>query len=275
MSQHVPLNGVSETLLVTLFYRAKETQSKTPLISDPVAVEIVESLDYDFSRCNKWANQATMAVRTRLFQEAIARFLDENPQSVVINLASGLDNRFSEMDNGTVRWFDLDLPDVIDIRRRYINETDRRTFIATDVMDLDWMDTLGIDDPAIPVLIVSEGLFPYLEEAQAKKLLATIATRFPNSQAVLEIFGSFVVGREWVVTEFRNIRPKPKFLWSPHNAHDMETWDKRFKVTAVENLLERYPERWRFLWHFFKLSEKIRNALGNRIVTLDLNAYKA
>ena len=275
MTQNILLDGVSETMLVTLFYRAMETRSEHPLIEDPKAVEIVESVDYDFSRCNKWTNQACMAVRTRIFQDAIGDFLKEHPHSVVINLAAGLDNRFSELDNGTVRWFDLDLPQVIDVRRRYIEETDRSKFIASDVTALEWIDMLNIEDPSIPVLIVAEGLLPYLEEQQAKTLLSTLATRFPNSRAVFEIFGSFVVGREWVVTEFRDIRPKPKFLWSPHDPSSMETWDKRFKTVAVENLLARYPEQWRFLWHFFKLSSRVRDALGNRIVTLDLNAHES
>lgn len=274
MNQDVLLDGVSETMLVTLFYRAMETRSKEPLISDPVAVKIVDSLDYDFSRCNKWANQATMAVRTRLFQDAIKHYLDCHPNAVVVNMAAGLDNRFTEMDNGVLRWFDLDLPDVIDIRSRYIDETDRRSFIATDVTDHGWMDSLGIEGTDTPVLIVAEGLFPYLQEQQAKALLSTIATRFPNSRAILEIFGSFVVGREWIVSEFKNIRPKPKFLWSPHNPRDMEDWDERFRMLASVNLLDHYPERWRFLWHFFRLSGSIRDALGNRIVTLDLNANK-
>lgn len=275
MANSMLLNGVSETLLVTLFYRARETQSNNPLIKDHKAVEIVESLDYDFSRCNKWTNQACMAVRTRIFQDAIQGFLDENPRSVVINLAAGLDNRFTELDNGTVRWYDLDLPGVIDIRKQFIEETDRRKFIASDVTDLNWIDALDITDKSIPVLIVAEGLLPYLTEQQARTLLSTLSTRFPNSKAVFEIFGSFVVGREWIVPEFKNIRPKPRFLWSPHDPYSMESWDKRFKTLAVENLLARYPEQWRFLWHFFKLSSAIRDAFGNRIVTLDLNAKAA
>lgn len=271
MNRDISLHGVSETLLVTLFYRARETQSATPLIRDPKAVEIVESLDYDFSRCNNWANQACMAVRTRLFQDAIRVFLQEYPDSVVVNLAAGLDNRFSEMDNGTVRWFDLDLPDVIQVRSRFIQETDRRKFIASDVLDLDWIDQLGITDPATPVLVVAEGLLPYLPESQVINLLQTIARRFPVSRTVFEIFASFVVGREWIVTEFRHIRPRPRFLWSPYDAMDLEQWDQHFRIRAVENLLDHYPEKWRFLWHVSRLSQWLRNAFGNRVVTMDLN----
>lgn len=271
MSKEVALDGVSETMLVTLFYRAMETRSDAPLITDPKAVEIVDSLDYDFSRCTNWANQVCMAVRTRLFQDAIKAFIDEHPDAVVVNLAAGLDNRFSEMDNGSIRWFDLDLPAVIETRRQFIEETDRRKFLAMSALDKSWLDMLEIDDPSTPVLVVAEGLLPYLPEIEVVDLLATVADRFPVSRTVFEIFASFVVGREWIVTEFRNIRPKPRFLWSPYNALDMNEWDERFNILAVENLLDHYPEKWRFLWYISRLSRHLRNALGNRVITMDLN----
>ena len=271
MSENIQLNGVPETLLVPLFYRAQETRSPTPLIRDDKAVEIVDSLDYDFSHCNKWSTQACVAVRTKLFQDAIKSFLNKNPNSVIINLAAGLDNRFSELDNGQVRWFDLDLPEVIETRKRYINESERQTFIASDVLDYSWIDSLGIEDRSKPVLIIAEGLLPYLPEDKAKALMSTLADRFPNGQMLLEIFASVSVGREWIVTEFKHIRPIPKIRWSPHNPHDIAQWDSRFKINAVENILAHCRSKWRFLWHLFKTSASIRNLLGSRIITLQLN----
>jgi methyltransferase (TIGR00027 family) len=272
MSEKIALNGVPETLLVPLFYRAKETQSAAPLIRDTKAVEIIKTMKYDFSRCNKWSTQACVVVRTRLFQDAIKHFLSKHPDSVVINLAAGLDNRFTELDNGQVRWFDLDLPEVIEVRKRYISESGRRTFIASDVLDFSWIDQLGLADHTTPVMVVAEGLLPYLPEDKVRQLLSTLADRFPNIQIVLEIFGSFVVGREWCVSEFKHIKPTPRFFWSPRDPYELETWDKRFKTVAVENLFSHYPKQWRMAWHLFKLSSTIRNLLGSRVVTLDLNA---
>lgn len=272
MINKIALNGVPETLLVPLFYRAKETAAASPLIRDAKAVEIVKSLDYDFSRCNKWSTQACVVVRTRLFQDAIKRFLETHPRSVVINLAAGLDNRFDELDNGQVRWFDLDLPDVIEVRRRYIQESSRRTFIGADALDTRWIDQLGLIDFNLPVLVVAEGLLPYLPEDQVKRLLSTLADRFPTIQIVLEIFGSFVVGREWCVSEFKHIQPTPRFLWSPRDPYSLAGWDPRFKTLAVENLFSHYPKQWRMAWHIFKRSATLRNMLGSRVITLDLNA---
>ena len=271
MLKDLSLNGVSETMLVTMFYRAKETQSKNPLINDSKSVEIVKALNYDFSRCTNWANQACVAIRTRMFQDAILAFIDEHPDAVVVNLAAGLDNRFSEVDNGKIRWFDLDLPAVIDARRLFIEETDRRKFIAMDALDTSWLDMLGDCDKTTPVLIVAEGLLPYLPEDKVIDLLTTISERFPVSRVVFEIFASFVVGREWIITEFKDIKPRPRFLWSPYDGYTLSDWSPRFTILSVENQLDMYREKWRFLWYVSRISKHLRNALGNRIVVMDLN----
>ncbi len=267
------LSGVPETLLVPLFYRAKETRDANPLIRDEKAIEIISSIKYDFSKCNKWVTQSCVVIRTQIFQDVIKQFLKNNPDSVVINLAAGLDNRFDELDNGKVLWFDLDFPEVIDIRKRYMQETDRRKFIASDALDFSWIDSLGLSDMNVPVLIVAEGLLPYLPEEKAQELLSVLADKFSNSQIIMEIFGSAVIGREWMVSEFKHIKPVPTFFWSPYNVADIETWDSRFQILSSENVFDRHPKRWRLMRHLFK-SKKIKSMLGSRCILLDLNANK-
>lgn len=265
------LRGVPETLLVPLFYRAKETQSVNPLIKDNKAVEMIKSIEYDFSKCNKWMTQSCVVIRTQIFQDVIKNFLSVNPDSVVINLAAGLDNRFDELDNGKVKWFDLDLPEVIAMRKQFMYESERRKFVASDVLDFDWINSLALEDKTTPVLIIAEGLFPYLPENKVKQLLSKLSDQFPNCRIVMEIFGSAVIGREWMVFEFKHIKPKPTFFWSPYDASEIEKWDKRFKLLSVENLFDRHPKRWRIMRHLFK-SKRVKNMLGSRCLVLDLNA---
>ena len=269
MADATVLNGVPETLLVPLFYRAKETQDPEPLIRDEKAVEIVNSINYDFSHCTKWLTQASVVIRLQIFQDKIKQYIQNNPDCIVINIAAGLDNLFSELDNGRVQWFDLDFPQVIDIRKQYIDETDRRKFIASDALEFGWIDSVDVGNK--PVLIIAEGLLPYLPEVKAKLLLSTLADRFKNSQIILDIFGSFTVGREWLVSEFSHIKPKPSFLWSPHNPNDLEGWDKRYKILNVENLFDRHPKRWRKMKIIGKFNYT-KNLMGNRVITIDLNA---
>lgn len=269
MTDATVLNGVPETLLVPLFYRAKETREAQPLIRDEKAVEIVDSIQYDFSHCNKWMTQASVVIRLEIFQERIRDVLDKHPDSVVINLAAGLDNLFGEMDNGKVEWYDLDLPQVIDIRKNFIEESERRHFIACDALDTSWFDSIS-DTSGRHVLIIAEGLLPYLPEQEVRVLMSKMADRFADAEIILDIFGSFTVGREWVVSEFKHIDPKPSFLWSPHDPYQLADWDQRFNITRIDNLFDRHPNRWRTL-RIMGMFDYTRNLMGNRIICMTLN----
>jgi len=56
-------------------------------------------------------------VRLREFDRFARNFLDKNPTATVVYIGCGLDARFQRLDNGKVRWFDLDLPDVIIVQQ--------------------------------------------------------------------------------------------------------------------------------------------------------------
>jgi len=72
----------------------------------------------------------------------VIEFPMSSPDGVVVNIGCGLDSRFSRIDNGRVCFHDLDLPDVSGIKRRFFEENDRYQFIASSVLDYDWMAPL-------------------------------------------------------------------------------------------------------------------------------------
>ena len=53
MKEKVNVTGVPETMVQTLYARAKETRKKNAKINDEIAVELVKKLDYDFSKADK------------------------------------------------------------------------------------------------------------------------------------------------------------------------------------------------------------------------------
>jgi O-methyltransferase involved in polyketide biosynthesis len=89
------------------------------LLVDQVAVRAIDTMDYDFSTIAANINPITRAawiVRSLHADAALRAFLREHPSATVVNLGCGLDTTFARVDNGTVTWYDLDLPDVIELR---------------------------------------------------------------------------------------------------------------------------------------------------------------
>lgn len=114
--EKVNIQGVPETMLQTLFARAAHSQKKGHRFYDGKAIEMVQQLDYDFSKAEKdTAMSSGVIARTILLDRMVGDFIRNNPDAVVVNLACGLDTRVYRLDNGRIRWYNLDLPEVIHI----------------------------------------------------------------------------------------------------------------------------------------------------------------
>ena len=114
------LSGVPATLLISLRARCLESLDPKGVIKDERSVEIARTLGCDITpRSESFFTQVGTAQRTIVFDDYTNDFLSRYPNGTIVNLACGLDTRFERVDNGQVKWFDLDFPDVIEIRRQF------------------------------------------------------------------------------------------------------------------------------------------------------------
>jgi O-methyltransferase involved in polyketide biosynthesis len=123
---HARLGAVQETLFITLAARARETQRKHPVLRDPKAVDLLRSIDYDAAKYGRGAGGVVTVLRTAIIDFWVREFLAAHPAATVAELGTGLNARFERVDNGQVHWLDLDLPDTIELRRKFFADTGRR-----------------------------------------------------------------------------------------------------------------------------------------------------
>ena len=125
MKEKVNVTGVPETMVQTLYARAKETRKKNAKINDEIAVELVKKLDYDFSKADK-DNAMTYGViaRTIVLDRMVRKYLEKHENTVVENIACGLDTRCYRMKGKYLRWYNVDLPETMKIRSQFLTETD-------------------------------------------------------------------------------------------------------------------------------------------------------
>lgn len=198
------LGAVSETLFLPLYSLARESKEPDPIIRDPGAVALTEELNLAFrtSRRRFFRRLASgrlprsmvvaLALRIRRIDGYVREFLRREPEGVVVNLGCGLDDRRRRVDNGTVRWYDLDLPEVIALRRQLLGETDRFVLLPSSVTDRDWMKALPAE-PGERFLFVAEGLLMYLADEDAAGLLRELNRRFPGGELIAELVARRVV----------------------------------------------------------------------------------
>jgi methyltransferase (TIGR00027 family) len=265
------LTGVAETSLITLYVRAVESHRPDALLKDEKAVALVERAPADFAFIDALrmddGDRVTLILRNREFDRHARRFTALHPRACVVHIGCGLDARFDRVDDGRVEWYDLDLPDVIALRKEFVGgEGPRHHLLACSVFDEDWLDAIR-SRGSLPILFMAEGVLMYFDEAQVRSLVLTLLERFPGSELVFDAFSPYLVRVSNL--RMRGARVSARYHWGLKRAKDVETWgpgirllDEWFPFSRPEPRLASY--RWvRHIPLFAKVLGVFHYQLGN------------
>lgn len=260
------IGGVAETMLQTLYARAKESKRQNHKIYDEKAIEIVGQMDYDFSLADKdTAMSSGVVARTILLDHMVADYVKEHSDATVINIACGMDTRFYRVDNGKIRWYNIDLPVTMEVRERYIREDARVTNIAASAMDESW--TEQIQTTSGSTLVIIEGLSMYLAEADVKQILSIIDRHFLHVTVFMEILNPKFVKKN---VEKSIQQSGAVFTWGVKSGEELTRLCPAFHWQGDRSLVEGMVE----IAPIYKVIGKIgaiRN-LSNKVVVLK-NSY--
>ena len=191
MAERIRLSGVPETMLQTIYARAKESGGRGA-IHDTKAEELVGKLDYDFTLADEdTAMRSGVIARTIVLDRLTKSWLASHPGAVVVNIACGLDTRCYRM-QGFCHWYNLDLPETMAVREKLLPENGAISQIAMSAMD-DWGNE--IKEQNAPVLIIIEGLTIYLNAEDVQQIFAVISSRFSKATVFVETMNPMIVKR--------------------------------------------------------------------------------
>ena len=253
-SDEIKLGSVQETLLLPLWGRAIETLKPKPLLVDNKAVEIINSLPYDFTTIAGNISSLTRLswiARSIFFDNEIKTFINKIPDATIVNIGCGLDTTFDRVDNGTIHWIDLDLPDAIELRQKYFAETDRRQFAAFSVFDTAWYGLLKNKNN---VMLLVAGVLYYFDGDEVKKLLDDIHIHIPGTEVVFDYASGLGVRLSNKVVIERGGMDKSAYLkWGIDNIMDIEKWGDYIKVIGNYPMYKEHKKKYTF-WHRIGMS---------------------
>ena len=231
MKEKIRLSGVPETMLQTIYARAKESRGRGE-IHDAKAEEIIEKLDYDFSLADKdTAMRSGVIARTIVLDRMTKEWLASHPGAVVVNIACGLDTRCYRM-SGYAHWYNLDLPETMAVREKLLPESGTISQIAMSAME-DWGSK--ISEQNVPVLIVIEGLTMYLNAKDVQQIFAVISNRFPKATVFVETMNPMIVKR---FKEKSIEGSHAKFTWGVKNGVALAALLPDFRFVEEHSLCE-------------------------------------
>jgi O-methyltransferase involved in polyketide biosynthesis len=257
------LSGVAETLLLPLYNRAMESQRPDAMLKDEKAVELVTQIRLDFSRVRQIPMPELLKVMRIIFTREMDRyareFLARHPQAVVVHIGCGLDTRFERVDNGRVEWYDLDVPDVIDLRRKLIgDEAGRYHLLGCSVLKDAWLEAVKVHSPH-PILFLAEAVFIYFMEAQVKSLVLTLRDHFPGAELVFDGWRPFEV---WVGNRLLSNSPFAGLMqWGFWRGQEIEGWGEGIHMLGQWGFFDQPEPRmdpFRWMAPIFRLFKPMR-----------------
>ena len=260
MNEKVTLSGVPETMLQTVYARARESATRGA-ITDKKAEEIIGKLHYDFSLAEKdTAMRSGVIARTIVLDKLVNAFLAAHPGAVVVNIACGLDTRCYRM-AGFSHWYNLDLPETIAVRKKLLPESGAISQIALSAMD-DWGGQIA--ESGAPALIVIEGLTMYLTQADVQRIFAVIARRFSRATVLVETMNPMVVKR---FKEKSIEGSHAKFTWGVKDGRALASLLPGFHFVEEHGLTEGMA----VFVPIYKVLDKLPavRSISNRIVVLE------
>lgn len=260
MAEKIKLSGVPETMLQTVYARARESAARGA-VQDKKAEELIQKLDYDFSLAEKdTAMRSGVIARTIVLDRLTSAWLAGNPGAVVVNIACGLDTRCYRM-TGYAHWYNLDLPETMAVRERLLPETGAVSQIAMSAMD-DWGGQIA--ECGAPALVIIEGLTMYLPETDVQQIFSQISRRFEQATVLVEVMNPTVAKR---FKEKSIEGSHAKFTWGIQSGSALAGLLPDFRFVEEHSLTEGMAE----FVPVYKLLDKlpfVRN-ISNKIIVLE------
>lgn len=254
------LKNEMETLIIPLYGKAK--MSEMGVFKDSYAEAAIDKLDYDYSRLKiQEKTQVMLAMRAAIIDDFTKDFISKNPNCLVLHLGCGLDARFMRLGIHIEKWYDLDFPEVIDIKKQLYSETENYKYISSSVTDLRWMDSIEVIGNK--VLVIAEGLFMYLSESEIKALFWALKSKFESYTIIFDAYSKLTAKSSKNHPSLKKTGATVK--WGVDDPGEIEGYTENMKHLKTlyltdENVIEMLPKNYRIMFKLAGLFKSAREA---------------
>ena len=267
-----PQSGVNDTMVIPLYGRKLCSELYPELFKDEEAERLIASLDYDFTDIEKKADSFAMrfgalevACRQTDLGFEVSDYLEKHPKAAVVNMGCGLDTTFTRLDNGQCKGYNLDFPEMIELRESLLTPGDREQNIACDLNDFSWFDKIDASHGAV---FFAAGVFYYFRFDDLKKLFPAMEARFPGCVLAFDVCNK--AGAKAMKSTFikdAGITDVDAFFYASDAVAELSPWFKHPGTTvSTKGYMEGYqplPD------HVGKLS-KLLAKLGDNVIKMQI-----
>lgn len=182
------MNEVNKTLFIPL-YGKSQVSKQGIILNDPMAEKIwkAEAFPIHGKSKSKWLTY-NMAMRARVFDDWTEAMLRQNKDALVLHIGCGLDSRCLRIKETYRNWIDGDFSDVISLRKKYYEESERYQMRVFDASDAKQVEMLPDSNT---VIVILEGISMYLSNEQINRLFFALQEKYSNLHILMDVYTEF------------------------------------------------------------------------------------
>jgi O-methyltransferase involved in polyketide biosynthesis len=252
------LTPAQESLFLTLYFRALDYRSTSPILADATSARLADTISYDFRQFKAMgAKSLDLALRTNTLDNLVRAFVARHSEALVLDLGCGLDPRQLRCHPSTsTDWYDIDFPVVVEMRKRFLPRTSAH-LIGADLTSPGWMDDIPADRPT---MLVADGLMAFMSDQAFTAMARRMTSHFSTGELAFNAYTPLDLwAANFLLARARGSKFPARGISDPH---EPERWGAR--LTLIEELLlyrapevARFPQPYRTLARLCALSTRV------------------
>lgn len=185
-------SGVAKTLFIPLTARIYVSKRFPNYFYDEKCLEIEKLIPMELLniKSNQYQNFANVSCFFNM-DKIVRDFIENNGECNIVNLGCGLETNYYRIKDDRATFYELDLPEVIENRRKVLGETSKDICLPYSMFDLKWCSHI---DKNKPTLITARGVFEYFEVDKIVELLKQLSKEITNAEVVFDSPNSKALG---------------------------------------------------------------------------------
>ncbi len=176
--------GISDTLFIPLTARVYVSKKFPEYFHDFKALELESAIPNN--RIKEKSSQYTMIASVARYynlDEMAQNFINRHDLCNIVNLGVGLETSYYRLERKNALFFEVDLPEVIELRKKYLEVQENEKYIKGDLFKLDWIEDI---DTSLPTLMIVSGVFQYFYEKDIIEFIRNAKNEFDNAELIFD-----------------------------------------------------------------------------------------
>ena len=212
------------------------------------SAEICERVGIDFSdyvgdsETKKRILSIGFVIRSKAFEELLDKYIKQLDNPVVVHFGCGLSDRSERYRQRGFPFYDVDFPDMIELRKNFYEDGEHYKMIGSDLSTYTWIEQIPQEQRQRPFIFIAEGVSPYLREMQLKELFAKLKENFPGCVFIFDTYtelklkqGKKEVEKFGAEFHFYNKDPSVMVNWGEGEYQSLEEDNLSYRKDFLKN----------------------------------------